>query len=175
MDTTRYRRTSCFTYIPRVGLLKLVLERRGLRASHHDLPTVDHEKLVHSRTSRRDFLRRCYCRRLQLPRDQETEPIQGADAVGADQLNIRQPQNVSIEYRIAWVICESWAIIVWPFAFWGLYHTTVLQKANKRVWFWVVLLTPVSSSVAYWSTKRNVTKYSRPDPFRLKLYRACGD
>jgi hypothetical protein len=88
MASTRYRRTSCFIYFPRVGLLKLVLERRGLRTSRHDLPAVDREKLVHSRTSRRDFLRRYHRRRLQLPRGQEAEPIQGDAAVGADKFNV---------------------------------------------------------------------------------------
>jgi hypothetical protein len=88
MATSRFGRISCFAYIPRVGLLKLVLERRGLRTSRHDLPPVDREKLVHSRTSCRDFLRRYHRRRLQLPRDQETEPIEGADAVGADQFTV---------------------------------------------------------------------------------------
>jgi hypothetical protein len=66
-----------------------------------------------------------------------------------------------------WGLFAGLALIFWPFAFWSLYHTTAFGEGSKTAWFWVILLAPVAGSIAYWSAKRNVERYSRPDPTRL--------
>jgi len=67
----RYRRTPGHAHLRRVGLHELVLERGRFRTAGYHLPAMDREKLVYSRTTRHDLLRRRHGRRLPLPRDKE--------------------------------------------------------------------------------------------------------
>jgi hypothetical protein len=43
-----------------------------------------------------------------------------------------------------------------------------LSVGSKRAWFVVILLNPLAGPIIYLSSKKNIEKYSSPDPKRLE-------
>jgi hypothetical protein len=59
------------------------------------------------------------------------------------------------------------AVALWIYAFRDLSRNTTFSTGSKTVWFWIILLGPVGGSVAYFSAKRSVEKFSQPDATRV--------
>ena len=59
-------------------------------------------------------------------------------------------------------------LVLWISAFRDLARSTIFKGRSRTTWFVVIFFGPIAGSIAYFSAKRNVQKYSKPDPSRIE-------
>jgi len=56
---------------------------------------------------------------------------------------------------------------LWVYVLYDLIRSEVFDDSNQAVWLCIIVLCPVGGSIAYFSAKKNVLRYSRPDTARI--------
>ncbi len=64
-------------------------------------------------------------------------------------------------------VIAATAFALWGYALYDLFRCDIFVDVNRALWLWIILLFPVGGPIAYLSAKKNVQKYSPPDPTRL--------
>jgi drug/metabolite transporter (DMT)-like permease len=80
--------------------------------------------------------------------------------------DVRQKGMTTVIYFFLGAFALS-AIVLWLAAFRDLSRSEVFTGGSRTLWFCIILLGPVAGSIAYFSAKRNIARFSSADPGRL--------
>lgn len=65
-------------------------------------------------------------------------------------------------------VAALFAVWMWIHCLHDCWTCTAFSEGYRKAWFVVILLGPIGGPIAYLSAKKNVEKYTKPDPARLQ-------